>query len=299
MTTFKQLEALISVIDSGSFENAASTLQIAQSAVSKHIRDLEEQFGYPLFDRSQRAARLTVEGNEILHRARELIAQRDRIGRHLQDTAVVPKSIRLGVTEITAASWLPAWITGIKAEFPELKILPFQSHSTLLKERLFAGQLDIIVIPELTSSAGLIKTHLQAVDFSWVCRSDLGIAPRTSLSKIALPLCLLQDDEWDSAYQYKSWIAELGGNPANIISSESLQILLSLAFSGQGITFIHKPFVEQWLVSGKLMELKIPNSAKKMKYSAFYRTEAASPFHERISKIGKSVCSFSTPFSSY
>jgi DNA-binding transcriptional LysR family regulator len=299
MTTFKQLEALICIIDSGSFEKAATTLQIAQSAVSKHIHDLEEQFGYALFDRRQRSARLTVEGNEILHRARSLIQQRDLIDRRLKDSAIVPQRLRIGVTELTAMTWLPAWIDAIRQNYPDLEIVPTQASQALLKTSLLSGQLDIIAIPEVASTAGLISKVLQDVRFAWVCRRDIGIPGKTTLQKVSHPLLLLQDSEWASAYQLKTWIASLGGNPAKIISSESLQILLSMCFSGYGLAFLPQACVEHWIRQGLLEEIQIAKAKRKLKYAVCFRTDSLSIFHEKIADIASAQCNFRQSFSDF
>ena len=45
---FKQLESFVSVVDEGSFSNAAERLQISQSMVTIHIRNLEAELGLSL-----------------------------------------------------------------------------------------------------------------------------------------------------------------------------------------------------------------------------------------------------------
>ena len=79
MVTVLQLQAFIAVADTGSFEAAGRHLSIAQSAVSRHIRDFELGFSMPLFDRRKRTARLTLDGVEVLARAREILRIREAI----------------------------------------------------------------------------------------------------------------------------------------------------------------------------------------------------------------------------
>jgi DNA-binding transcriptional LysR family regulator len=66
----RHLQTLIAVAEEGSFSRAAERLRIAQSAVSRTIRDLERELGRPLFDRSTHHVELTVAGQLTVDRAR-------------------------------------------------------------------------------------------------------------------------------------------------------------------------------------------------------------------------------------
>lgn len=72
MITFKQLEAIYWIADLGSFAAAAAKLNTTQSAVSKRVQELEQQFNVEIFDRTKRTARLTEKGAEVLDYAKRL-----------------------------------------------------------------------------------------------------------------------------------------------------------------------------------------------------------------------------------
>jgi len=66
----RHLQTFVAVAEEGSFSRAAERLRIAQSAVSRTIRDLERELGRPLLDRSTHHVELTVAGRLTLDRAR-------------------------------------------------------------------------------------------------------------------------------------------------------------------------------------------------------------------------------------
>lgn len=70
----RHLQTLVAVAEEGSFSRAADRLRIAQSAVSRTIRDLERELGRPLFDRSTHHVELTVAGQLTLDHARATLA---------------------------------------------------------------------------------------------------------------------------------------------------------------------------------------------------------------------------------
>lgn len=65
-----QLRALIQVAESGSIRAAARTMNLSQSALTKALRELEEDVGAELLQRSYRGIHFTAEGEALLARAR-------------------------------------------------------------------------------------------------------------------------------------------------------------------------------------------------------------------------------------
>ena len=68
-----QLRSFLAIVDCGSFTKAAERVHKTQSAVSMHIRRLEEQLGCALFVKQGRGARLTAEGERLIEFARRII----------------------------------------------------------------------------------------------------------------------------------------------------------------------------------------------------------------------------------
>ena len=66
----RQLEYLIAVAEEANFTRAAERVHISQSGVSAQVRQLEQELGATLIDRSARTARLTEAGAAALPHAR-------------------------------------------------------------------------------------------------------------------------------------------------------------------------------------------------------------------------------------
>jgi DNA-binding transcriptional LysR family regulator len=69
----KRLRTFIAVAEEDGFARAAARLALAQPAVSKHIKDLEDEFGGPLLERRPDGVRLTHAGDQLLSGGRGLI----------------------------------------------------------------------------------------------------------------------------------------------------------------------------------------------------------------------------------
>lgn len=70
---FKQLEAFVAAVEEGSFSNAADRLQLSQSMVTIHIRNLERELGARLLNRTTRSMELSADGRAFYAYAREML----------------------------------------------------------------------------------------------------------------------------------------------------------------------------------------------------------------------------------
>src|SRR5215207_1159692 len=71
----KRLRTFVAIVDYGTASKAALRLRIAQPAISRHLIDLEEEFGLKLFDRAGRGLILTRAGEQLLDHCREILGR--------------------------------------------------------------------------------------------------------------------------------------------------------------------------------------------------------------------------------
>ena len=64
---FKPLESFVAVVDEGSFSNAADRLQLSQSMVTIHVRNLEAELGARLLNRTTRSMELSADGKTFYY----------------------------------------------------------------------------------------------------------------------------------------------------------------------------------------------------------------------------------------
>ena len=79
MLDLRQLRYFIAVAETENVGRAAAQLHISQSPLSRQIKQLEEQLGVLLFERSKKRIRLTQEGRDLLGEARTLLANANRV----------------------------------------------------------------------------------------------------------------------------------------------------------------------------------------------------------------------------
>jgi LysR family nitrogen assimilation transcriptional regulator len=143
----RQLKYFVAVAEHENFSRAAGQLYVAQSALSRRMRDLEDELGVRLFDRHLRGAALTPEGRDLLVRARYLLRSFEQLRSEL-GTQHLPASgpIALGMTHNFSASIGAPLARMVRERFPGAQLSIDQGYSPELREKLRAGALDFCLL---------------------------------------------------------------------------------------------------------------------------------------------------------
>ena len=150
MMQYRHLHYFVSVVEAGSFSRAASTIHVAQPAISQQIAQLEEQLGVSLLLRSARGVRPTAAG-EVLYREASSILKRlqqlpgiVRSGTGTAATGVV----RLGMSSTFVTTAPAAFMEQCKASLPNVELRMAVSDSPTIKRRVTAHELDLGLVLE-------------------------------------------------------------------------------------------------------------------------------------------------------
>lgn len=295
MITLKQLEALHWIAELGTFERAAAKLNTTQSAVSKRIQELETATSLAIFDRSQRGARLTEEGASLLAIGEEMLGLRERIF-SLKGVRESPaRRLRVGVTELTALTWFPTFVSELRAAYPRLRFEPEVDLSSSLFERLLGGSMDLIVIPEAFSDQRASALRLAEVHNSWMASPDLVRTSRTlNLEELNAYTILSQGPHSGSGVYFDRWLKSHGTSFSRVLSSNSLVALVGLTLAGIGVSYLPRQCFQPLVEAGKLRVISTKPLLPPVPYVAMFCNDQQSAFHLKIAELAKKVCDFST-----
>lgn len=297
MMTFKQLEALFWIVQVGGFSQAAIRLHTTQSAVSKRVHELEEIFETPLFDRTQRSAKLTPKGEEMFLIAKRLIEQRDAAIEQFQRPEMLVRRIRIGVTELTAMTWLPRLVSAIQANYPRVVIEPCVDVSLALKDQLLADDVDLMIVPQAFEDQRLIVKKVGVVENAWMCKPGMVPVGRSlRMQDLVKYRLLTQDDRSGTGLLYNRWLESIGIQPENTLSSNSLVTLIALTISGMGVSYLPKNCLQQMIQAGALQVLPVTPTLPLASYAAVYRAERKSAFISAVATLAQDHCDFGTIF---
>ncbi len=139
----RQLRYFIGVAETLSFTKAGQRLHIAQPALSRQVRQLEEEIGVALFVRNRRKVELTDAGLVFLREARAVVEQAHRA---VQVTHLAQRGA-YGIVRIAIASGLANKVSPVMSEharrFPEVEVQCHDVLSTLQNEALRDRKMDV------------------------------------------------------------------------------------------------------------------------------------------------------------
>jgi len=295
--TFKQLEALFWAVRLGSFAQAATKLHTTQSAISKRIQELEALFGVPLFDRSVRTARLTEKGDQLFMAAQQLLAQRDAAVESLQAPEVMERHLRVGVTELTAMTWLPRLVSAIQAQYPKVVIVPIVNTGVVLRDKLLDDDVDLMIAPDDFSDPRFVSSPVGSVEHAWMCKPGLvGRRNQFQMQDLKEFRLLTQDDRSGTGQLYNRWLRALDRKDEDLLFSNSVLALIGLTISGLGISYLPRRCLVPLVDSGALQMLKVTPALPDASYSAFIRADLSSPLMTSIARLAKDSCDFGRVF---
>ncbi len=171
------LRSVIAAAEHGSFRQAATALNLKQSALSRRIRHLEEQVGFPLFERSSGGVRLTPAGASMTHAARRLFDEID----HMVTASRLADCGEAGVlkagfgTAVSTNKVRTVLAEHIKS-FPGIGIQVTERSPAQLAAALGAGDIDVAIV------AGQARQHSGPSMSLWSERIVAALSSRHPLS---------------------------------------------------------------------------------------------------------------------
>lgn len=167
------LQTFAAVCDSGGFTKAAHAVNLTQSAVSLHIKRLEEQVGAQLVMRSARGVMLTEQGEVLLSYARRILALHKEAEDRLsgQDEGL----IRIGVIDFFDVGSLSSLLAEFSASYPSTRLQIEFGIGPPLLELLDQNDLDIAIVSnEIGDGGGIPLWRERRV---WVAPQDMHLDP--------------------------------------------------------------------------------------------------------------------------
>ncbi len=142
-----QLRTFALVADLGSLNKASGSLRIAQPALSRQIRMLEEDLGVQLFERHGRGMRLTDHGVAALEHARHILGELDdmRVAVGAPD-AGMSGSVAVGLSPTVSTALSVPLVAAFRAAHPAVRVRIVTSYTGYLLDSLFRGDIDAAIL---------------------------------------------------------------------------------------------------------------------------------------------------------
>jgi DNA-binding transcriptional LysR family regulator len=298
MVTFKQLEAIYWVVRLGGFSGAAQKLHTTQSAVSKRVQELEALFHTPLFDRSLRTARLTTKGEEVFTVAGRLLQEREELMRSALESDAPERRVRIGVTEVTAMTWLPRFVERIYQAHPGVIIDPEVDTGSRLRDKLLASEIDLMIVADTFRDERFRASPVGKLRLRWMCKPALVEHGGKPLKVQAMQdyRILTQGPQSGTGILFHDWFQSHGLKAADQVVSNSLIALIGLTVSGFGVSYLPPAAVQNLVEQGLLEVLQVRPALPEAPYAAVIRRDQRSSLMASVLRLAQETCDFTRPY---
>jgi len=171
--TSRQLRAFLLVAQHASFTRAAGALFITPSGLSLLIRELENQLGIRLFDRTTRQVVLTAEGSQLLTVVQRNLRELDDTMLGVRQPGETSASLSFGAPPSWSSGVLAEAIRAFRSRHSDLRLHLVDVDAATIQQKVEAGELDM--------GLGFFFKHLPGIRRTPLCRFPLMVVrPKTS-----------------------------------------------------------------------------------------------------------------------
>jgi LysR family nitrogen assimilation transcriptional regulator len=143
----RKLRYFVTVAQQGSFSEAARRLHIAQPALSRHVKDIEESLGVALFVRDARGVKLTEAGEQLLGHALDVLHRLESLPRLVGTRSqTITGRVSVGLPTSASAVLSVPLLRAALERYPSVRIHLIESLSGYLQEWIESGRVDLAIL---------------------------------------------------------------------------------------------------------------------------------------------------------
>lgn len=237
----RRLRTFVAVAELGTVSRAALQLRISQSALSRQIIDLEQEFGFRLFDRVARRLILTAIGEQLLGDCRGVLGQVGSLGERVEmlrrgDRGVLKVAAPPQTIESVLSTFLPRYAQ----RFPNVQVKLTEALGPDQSALLERGDVHVGIRHDRYANRHLASRALPPDEVLAACDPSLqlGHAGTIDIGRLASHPLLLLEPGYSIRRVFNAACRLAGVEPNILLESRAPHTLLALAETGQGVAII-------------------------------------------------------------
>lgn len=284
----RHLRYFVTVAELLNFTKAAAKLRVAQPALGRQIRDLEDELGVALFERSSRFVRLTEAGKAIISEARAVLQRAEAAAQTARAFAAGDRGeIHLGYAPSLTAELLPQALQAFERQCPRVRVtlhdLSNQEIFQALRERRLDVALTVQVSPKQTRGLAFEKLRAYPACVAVNRTHRLARAKRVGLAQLNTErLIVYSRAEYPDYHESLNALFGQAIRPLleNAEEHDSGTSLIAAVEAGRGVAIVSSNFSRA--VGPRLKLREIEPAPEPLAVGVFYRPRHLSPVARRF-----------------
>jgi len=239
--TLKQLRYFDALARAQHFGRAAELCAVTQPALSMQIRELEQNLGLDLVERTRSGVQLTEKGRDIAQRAARILGDvRSLIEFAQHSDQVLTGSLRLGVIPSIAPYLLPPLLPLIKQSYQDLELHVRETQTANLIAELVAGKIDVMLLalPVEHPDVETLELFQDRFILALPKLRKLSGGVRANRDMITGERLLLLEEGHCLRDQALSYCSLTKFDTVNTFGASSLSTIIEMVAAGYGITLL-------------------------------------------------------------
>jgi DNA-binding transcriptional LysR family regulator len=259
--TLDQLRIFIAVAEREHVTQAATALNLTQSAVSAAIAALEERHAVRLFDRVGRRIMLTYAGRLFVSEARSVLARSEQAERVLGDLAGLRRGkLGLAASQTVANYWLPALMQRFHAAYPDFELSLVTGNTTEVAQMVRAATVDLGFIEGDIRDANLWIRELPGDELALVVapNHDWAQSPPCAAPELSAASWVLRERGSGTRAACETALAGYGigmGDVDVALELPSNEAVRAAVEAGAGVTILSTLVVSSSIAAGRLVRV--------------------------------------------
>lgn len=187
----RKLRYFATIVEEGSFSRAASRLNVAQPALSLHVKTMEEQLGTALLIREAHGVRPTEAGALLAQRARTVLAELERTEDEIRSFGKMPSgTVRIGLPGTISGVLAVPLIARVRERYPRIKLIIAEAMSGFVRDWLTDGRIELAVLYTELREAGFHSETLLKEELMVLLPAGHSMPPDDVAALAEMPLIL-------------------------------------------------------------------------------------------------------------
>ena len=258
-----QLRALMyfdEVVRTNSMRAAAENLNVAATAVSRQIENLEHYFGTPLVERSSRGIRLTAAGELLAARAGKTLRELEHVHQLIDDLQGLQRGrVVIYANGAAVANLLAPVLAQFSLKYPNLRFEVAITTARQAIEALSSAEADLVVTlfaPKLTGVKVRLRSEVAYDLITSANHAAAGLAEISLKDVAALPLAL-PDKSFGARQAFEEQFTKVGVELDPVFVTGSLEMLKELVLREAAVTLLPRLTISREIEMGLLSAIPI------------------------------------------
>lgn len=290
MIDFKQIETFVWVAELGGFRAAAEKLHTTQPAISQRIAAMEAAMQTRLFTRDTRGIDLTDKGQELLSHARRMLALRSEMLRVARAQNAIRGTLRLGVAETIAHTWLHALIERLNALYPALEVEIHVDTTFVMRPQLASHHIDLALLVGMTDEPRVQHLHLCDYAVVWAASPALKLHGRPiSVSDLGRYPIITYPANSQPYRAVRAALQAAGIRKPRIYGCASLSTIVHMTRRGIGVSAIAPQVMTEELAQQRIQLLDLPEPLPDLSFYACWTDSPDSHIARTVAQVAQDI----------